>query len=1058
MSTSELIGHTLGQYRIETLIDAGGMGQVFRGVHIYLDRPAAIKVMRPHLANSPRFRERFLQEARSAAALKHENIVDIYEFGEQDNILYLVMEFVPDGSLRSLLHKRSNRQSRPLSLDLDLVRQAALGLAAAQKQGFVHRDIKPDNLLLQRTSAQGVNPEQYLLKISDFGLARLVESSNQTSTGSPLGTLAYMSPEQCIGAKVDGRSDLYSLGVVLYEIATGYLPFQIENFDDALRKHTQAIPPPPRQIRPDLPASLETIILRCLAKKPEDRYQNGADLARDLQSVQTNAAIETLGASLPGIGGADYTVAQATGAGNTAAPLVATLQGYSSLPRVRVLDKSGETVQVAEVTGQGFTIGRQPGNGIVLASNEISRQHLRIEWDGRQVTVKDLGSGNGTKLEHVRLQPNVSQVWQERKVIHIGPYFLRLEGANSDATAINPAATNLPPTALVDIPYTQQQRLANATYDPSGGASARIGVKVEPTSIKITPERPAQARVMLTNLGILVDWLTVTVEGVPSEWVQGPAGEVQLNPGMQETVDLGINVPRSPESLAKDYPVVIRARSREKPSESGTAQARWTVLPFREDTLRIEPRKVRARGKARYAVTVTNNGNIPVRHELSGDDDEQKMHYEFNPERLALEPGNATRVILTVEGERRFIGKDQSQRFQVHSRASGTGSPSPVTSTSNSPLAGNAEFVNSALIPPWVLSVVGGALALALVLGSLFALRGNPAMQAMLPAFMAPAVNTTNTTGTGTGANANTGATTQTTPPPNAVSPMKLAPTQPATQQVLPTMQAMTAPTTVIGTTNAFVQQATAANSNNNFTVISNKFTNNIPNAAVFITPNATPPGTTTLVLDSHPTGVWFENANWAIFHEDTMPLAQQTAFNVWIPKNANLNIVQQASAANTAGIGTTINNPLVNGNPNVILLVTQVWNPGGTGGVFNPHPVGVAFNNGSWAIFNEDGAAMTPGASFNIHVLQASKTNFVQTASPQNMSNGGVVISNATITSDPKAIIMVTQLWNPGGAAGVYNNHPIGLAFNGTNWTVVNEDQTPIPQGASFNISIIQP
>jgi serine/threonine protein kinase len=1056
VNKSELIGQTLGQYRIEMALDAGGMGQVFRGVHIYLDRPAAIKVMHPHLANNARFRERFLQEARSAAALKHQNIVDIYEFGEQDGILYLVMELVPNGSLRSLLRKRSNNQNRSLSLDLDLMRQAAEGLAAAQAQGFVHRDIKPDNMLLQLTSKPGEIPERYLLKISDFGLARLAEGSNLTATGGPMGTLAYMSPEQTIGSKVDGRSDLYSLGVVLYEVTTGYLPFQIESFEEALRKHTQAEPPPPRQVRPDLPASLETIILRCLAKKPEDRYQTGTALARDLQALQSNSAVTTLGASMPGEypSAEAYTVARA-GAGNTVAPVVATLQGYSGQPRVRVLDRSGETLQVVELSSLGLTVGRQQGSSIVLPSNDVSRQHVQIQWDGRQATVRDLGSGNGTRLDDMRLQPQVSQVWQERQLLHVGPYWLRLEGTSADdATALQPAQTGIPLSTTVNAP----QRLANSAYANSAyataGASARIGVRVEPTSLSVTPERPAQARVMLTNLGVLVDWLTVTVEGVPREWVQGPAGEVQLNPGMQETVDLGINVPRIPESRARDYPVVIRARSREKPGESGTAQARWTVLPFREDTLRIEPRRVRSRGQARYAVTISNQGNVAVRHELSGEDDEQKLHYQFAQEKLALEPGSETRVALTLEGQRRLIGKDQSQRFQVHSRVSG--GSSPITTSGSNTLSGNGEFVNSALIPPWVLSVVGAVLALALVLGSLLAFRNNPAMQAIMP----PVVKTaTGAIMTGGATATTTGATAQVTPPSNSVSPMNLSPTAAPTTKALPTMQAMTMTTTTPpGATNIFVQQATSANSSNNFTVLNNKFTNNVPGAGIFVTQNATAPGGNGQVLNGHPEGVWFENGSWAIFNEDTMNMTQQSAFNVWIPRNANLSFIQQATTANISGSGTAINNPLVNNNPNVVLFVTQVWNPGGNGGVFNPHPIGVSYNNGTWAIFNEDGAAMTPQASFNVHVLQTGNTTFVQTASGQNMSNGAVVINNQAINNDPKAIILVTQLWNVGGGTtGVYNSHPIGVAFNGTNWEILNEDQTPIAQGASFNVDILQ-
>jgi len=1026
MSLSDYIGQTLGQYRIEVPIDAGGMGQVYRGVHIYLNRPAAIKVMRAHLLANPSFRERFLQEARSAAALKHQNIVDIYEFGEQDGQLYLVMELVPDGSLRSLMYKRA-KQPWPLSLGLDLMRQAAEGLASAHALGVIHRDIKPDNMLLLRVNASDTTRLHYQLKISDFGLARLAEGSGLTATGMPMGTLAYMSPEQCLGNAVDGRTDLYALGVVLYEIATGYLPFQIESFEDALRKHTGAMPTPPSQVRSDVPLALERIILRCLAKKPEERYQTGTELARDLQTLIQNAEVQTVGASAPSLATPPYENRTALRApGQTPAPLVATLQGYANQPRVRVLDQSGQTIQVAEITQQGIIIGRQTGNTIVLPSDEISRQHVRVRLEDGQVTITDLGSSNGTILNERRLQPHTSQVWQDQHMIHIGPYWLRLEGMAIDATVARPNQLSIPQTGLAETSFTRQAP-ASIAYTTSGG---RIGIKAEPANLTLTPGQPANVRVTLTNLGTLVDWLTVTTEGVPPQWVRGPVGEVQLNPGTQETVDLAINVARSPENRAQDYPVVIRARSREKPGESGTVQTRWTVLPFSENALRVEPRRASGRGKAAYTLAVANNGNIAAEHTFNGEDDEQKIAYRFQQETLALEPGKEARIPFTVAGQRRLIGKELNQRFQIHSQVKG-----------RTALASNAEFVNKALIPPWVLGAVCAVLALALILGSLLAIimkpapkttviTNNPPMSAMTPSSI--------------------------TPPSNAVPPMALSPTAMPTPTLAP-MQAMKPPAAKPISTNAFIQQATTDNMGNNFTVINATLTNQNPNAGVFITQNITPNGNGQQ-FNAHPVGVWFENSSWAIFNEDDMPLEQQSAFNVWIPKNANESFVQQATTANISGSGTAINNPLVNNNPSVVLLVTQNWNPGGNGGVFDPHPIGVTYDNGSWVVFNEDGAVMPPQASFNIHVLSASNSTFVQTASDANMQNGATVIDNGQIDHDPHAIILVTQVWNPNGNSnGVYNSHPVGVAFDGKHWEIINEDQTPIPQGASFNVVIVK-
>jgi tRNA A-37 threonylcarbamoyl transferase component Bud32 len=296
----DLVGQTLGHYRIEAVLGYGGMGQVFRGKHIYLGRAAAVKVMHEHLASNPTFRERFLREAKATAALRDPHIVEIYEFGEQDGLLYLVMELSTEGTLSALLRPRATEQPIPLQLivGLDLVRQAAEGLAAAHALGMIHRDIKPDNLLLTRLSNPDRISGQYQVKISDFGLARLSESSGLT-TGGPVGTPAYMSPEQTQNATLDGRSDLYSLGVVLYEVVTGYLPFQINSFSDAVQKHVNDEPFPIRQLRPDLPPIVEQIILRCLAKRPEERYQTGSELARVLQEAINDAGLETRAPLVP---------------------------------------------------------------------------------------------------------------------------------------------------------------------------------------------------------------------------------------------------------------------------------------------------------------------------------------------------------------------------------------------------------------------------------------------------------------------------------------------------------------------------------------------------------------------------------------------------------------------------------------------------------------------------------------------------------------------------------------------------------------------------------------
>jgi serine/threonine protein kinase len=290
----DLVGQTLGNYRIEAVLGSGAMGEVFRGVHIHLNRSNAIKVMHPQLAADPSFQRRFKQEAQAIAALTHPNIISVQDFGEDDHRLYLVMELAEAGSLRTLLQRQPEGKTCPLPLGLDLVAQAADGLAYAHQQGMIHRDIKPDNLLLHaQVPAAAEEHGDFAVKISDFGLARMTDSSDGlTASGVMMGTPAYMSPEQCQGLPLDGRCDIYALGIVLYEVAVGYPPFQTASLTEAVYKHVYTPPPPPRSQRADLAPELERIILRCLAKKPDERYATATEFAADLRGLQQTQVVE----------------------------------------------------------------------------------------------------------------------------------------------------------------------------------------------------------------------------------------------------------------------------------------------------------------------------------------------------------------------------------------------------------------------------------------------------------------------------------------------------------------------------------------------------------------------------------------------------------------------------------------------------------------------------------------------------------------------------------------------------------------------------------------------
>ncbi len=294
----DLLGHTIGSYHLDSAIGHGPTGDIYHGLHVRTGQPAAVKILSPSIAVGVEFPDRFLAEMRAVSALRHRNIVTVCEFGvSPEGRCFIAMEILRAGSLGALLRRRPPAEPLPLSLTVNLMCQAAEGLAHAHQQGVVHKDIRPSNLLLDNTadSPAAIDGES-ALKITGFGLAQLVAGGSALTsvgmvvgTGVLLGDPAYMSPEQCRGHALDGRSDLYSLGIVLYEMTTGILPFAVRHLEDAARAHLFTPPPLPRLLNSELPVPLEQVVLRSLAKHPDDRYDTGIDLVRALRAAVPSA-------------------------------------------------------------------------------------------------------------------------------------------------------------------------------------------------------------------------------------------------------------------------------------------------------------------------------------------------------------------------------------------------------------------------------------------------------------------------------------------------------------------------------------------------------------------------------------------------------------------------------------------------------------------------------------------------------------------------------------------------------------------------------------------------
>ncbi len=602
--SEKLIGKNIGPYKLEDALRPGKTGQTFRAVADKTLITVALKILHPQGGVSNEFQNQFFAELETLVSLEHNHIARVLNYGEDQNFHYQVTEFVNDGSLSTWLQRQTRDGARPdLRMALDFMRQASDGLAFAHRKGVVHGEIEPENILLQATAGGS-----YRVKLSDFAIARLVANASAQASNDdagPVNSPKYISPEQCMGVEGDDRSDVYSLGVVMYHVFTGLVPFEVRNLGEAANKHVYDQPTPLRDIRPELRPDLEAIVMRCLRKMPVER-PSAEEIRDTLQAI-----LDDLFPSL------SATRAFDRGERPRVTPIIPAPTGRSDAPRITVVDAQGQVLQVLELTGQPLTIGREVSNTLTLAADTVSRHHARVEFDGREVLVTDLSSSNGSmligsSLENGRLPKLEPTVWSWLGVLQIGTYWLKLE-------------------------------------QPSGAAGAnRIAVALERDVLSLIPGQAMTLKVTLANLGSLVDHLDLTVDGVPPHWIVPQDAPIQLNPNTQASATMTILVPRVSESRAGKYRVIVRAKSTELEDDAGgAANALWTVQGFGQSTLAVRPNNLNSKRKAIFNTVIKNEGNIPVRYVVSAEDDSSKLQFKFDETKPKLTfPPGARGIVL----------------------------------------------------------------------------------------------------------------------------------------------------------------------------------------------------------------------------------------------------------------------------------------------------------------------------------------------------------------------------------------------------------------------------
>ncbi len=677
---TSFIGQTLNRrYRLEAMLGDGGMGTVYRAYDLNLERQLAVKLMHSHYARQEEFRARLVQEARTAAQLDHPSIVRVYDFGDSEIGLFIAMEYVDGGSLRDHLRRLQRMQKfLPLTQSLQICIQIAEALDYASRRKIVHRDVKPGNIILKRlTRPDEAGAQPFRALLTDFGLVKLQEGTSLTQSGTTVGTPTYMSPEQCEGKPLEGNSDLYSLGVVLYELVTNRLPYNFQTLSEAISSHQAGtMPMTASEIRPEVPPVIDALLEKALAKAPEDRFTTGAEMADALRS----AFVSLEGSPTRVMLHQEMDILE-----QVAEPP----PGYELH-----IHTPGHPESVVPLTKSVVTLGRNPDNDIVLPAEGVSRNHTRLQATSLGWEVVDLGGINGTWLNDQRLRPDESTPISVGSIIRIGPYEMILEGPEMPVII---AGDNLP--EVVSGPVTPGMEAKGAVVAIGAANAAQIeppeppepplAIHMARERLYIEPGQRLEVKADIENRGEQDDRVYLRVKGIDPAWLSLPDEFTRVPAGETVPYSFAIRAPRDQSVPAGRQRLRLEVVSQRHPDVRVGTTAELIVGGFEAFQASLDKSSVNLPGAV--TATIANTGNTTSQYSLIARDIHEGLRFRGERGRIVLEPNQTAAVEVAVEAQQTsWFGQETVYPFEIE-----------VANTKGGRQVMTADGVARPVIPPF---------------------------------------------------------------------------------------------------------------------------------------------------------------------------------------------------------------------------------------------------------------------------------------------------------------------------------------------------------------------